>query len=119
MRLSDFRVKTDNYPLVSQTDELVIVHKYALAVRPIMYIGCHKQAVVPIKAGTTLTAAEAAAAWTTLTIPTGGLVRTELTDGSNPMHQVTKIQPTSGTIFVFIASPGEFDTYFKQFATTP
>lgn len=119
MHLSDFHVKFDNWPLVSQTDELIIVHKYPLSVKPVLYIGCHKSAVVPIKAALTLSAVETAAAWTTLTIPTGGFVRTDLTDGSNPMHQVTKIQPTSGTIFVCIASPGYFDAYFKQFATTP
>ena len=119
MRLSDFHVKFDNYPLVSQTDELIIVHKYPLSVRPILYIGCHKEAVVPLKAATTLTGVEGATAFTTLTIPTGGLVRAELTDGTNPLHTVTKVQPTSGTIFVCIASPGYFDAYFKQFATTP
>ena len=119
MRLSDFHVKFDNYPLVSQTDELIIVHKYPLSVRPILYIGCHKEAVVVLRAGTTLSNVESASPWATLTIPTGGLVRSELTDGTNPLHQIAKIQPTSGTIYVCIASPGYFDAYFKQFATTP
>jgi hypothetical protein len=119
MRLSDFHVKFDNYPLVSQTDELIIVHKYALSVRPILFIGAHKEAVVPIRANTTLSTVEGTTPWTTLTIPTGGLVRVELTDGTNPLHQVTKIQPTSGSIFICIASPSDFNAYFKQFATTP
>jgi hypothetical protein len=119
MHLSDFHVKFDNWPLVAQTDELIIVHRNQLAVAPVMYIGAHKAAVVPIRAAGDRSAVEVAAPWATLTIPTGGLVRTNLTDGSNPLHLVTKIQPTSGTIFVCIASPGEFDAYFKQFATTP
>jgi hypothetical protein len=119
MHLSDFHVKFDNWPLVSANDELIIVHRNQLAVQPVIFVGAHKAAVVPIKASTDRAAVEVAAAWTTLTIPTGGLVRANITDGSNPLHLVTKIQPTSGVIFVCIASPGEFDAYFKQFATTP
>lgn len=119
MRLSDFHVKFDNWPLVISDDELIIVHKYQLAVMPTLYIGAHQAAVVPLRAATNRAAVEVAAPWTTLTIPTGGLVRVDLTDGTNPLNMVSKIQPTSGRIYVSIVSPGEFDAYFKQFATTP
>jgi len=119
MHLSDFHVKFDNWPVVSPNDELIIVHAYPLGVKPVLYIGAHRGAVIPIRASSSRAGVESATPWTTLTIPTGGLVRSDLTDGSDPLLQVTKIQPTSGTIFVCIASPGQFDAYFKQFATTP
>jgi len=119
MHLTDFHVKFDNWPLVTANDELIIVHRNQLAIQPVVFIGAHKAAVVPIRAAADREAVEAASPWTTLTIPTGGIVRSNITDGTNPLHLVSKIQPTSGSIFIAICSPGEFDAYFKQFATDP
>lgn len=119
MHLSDFHIKNNNWPLVASTDELIIVHRNQLAVAPVVYIGAHKAAVVPVRSALDREAVEVAAPWTTLNIPAGGMVKIDLPGTGNPLHLVTKIQPTSGAIFVSIASPGEFDAYFKQFATDP
>jgi hypothetical protein len=119
MRLSDFHVYNDHWPLVTTDDELIVVHRNQLSVQPVMFIGAHSAAVVPIRAAANRSAVETATPWTTLTLQTGGFARVNLTDGTNPLDMVSKIQPTSGRIFVAIVSPIVFDAYFKQFATTP
>lgn len=119
MRLFDFHVKFDNWPLVATTDELIIVHRNQLAIQPVLYIAAHKAAVVPVRSAADREAVEVASPWTTLTLAAGTMQRIDLPGTGNPLHLVTKIQPTSGAIYVCITSPGEFDAYFKQFATNP
>ena len=117
-RSSDFHVKTDDYPLVSPNDELMIVHRDAMAISCTVFIGAHSDAVIEVRSDSNRelveTAAGPAVGGSALTIPAGGKTRIDLPGTGNPLHLVTKIQPTKGRIFVSIASFGEFDTYFKQ-----
>jgi len=116
MHGSDFHVKHDTWPLVSITDELIIVHRDALAVAPVIYIGAHKDSVVEVRSAADRAAVETASAWATLTIPAGGKTKIDLPGTGNVLHLVTKIIATKGAIFVSIASPVFFDAYFKQYS---
>jgi len=117
-RSSDFHVKTDDYPLVSKTDELMIMHRDAMAISATVFIGAHQDAEIEIRSDADRelveTASGPAVGVGTIKIPAGGKTRIDLPGTGNPLHLVTKIRPLSGSIFVSIASFGEFDTYFKQ-----
>jgi hypothetical protein len=114
-----FNVRTDAWPLVASTDELIIVHKYHIPVFPVLYIGAHKECQVEIRSARNRegveTATTPAVGGAALTIPAGGLVRFDLPGaGHDTLDQVSKLT-TNGQVYVFIASPGEFDAYFKQY----
>jgi hypothetical protein len=111
--MADFNVKTDAYPLVSITDELIIVHRNQVAVDAVVYVGSHQACEVEFRSAANRTAVESASPFTTLTLPSGGKARVDL-PGTNALDLVSKITPISGQIFVWIGSMGEFDTYFKQ-----
>jgi len=114
----DFHVRTDSYPLVSANDELMIVHRDAMGISATVFIGAHSDAVIEVRSDTNRETVEVAAGpavgGSALTIPAGGKTRIDLPGTGNPLHLVTKIQPTKGRIFVTIVSFGEFDAYFKQ-----
>lgn len=124
-RLSDFRMKTDSYPVVSSGqadttgkpggDELIIVHREPLAIQPVVFIGCHTAGAVEVYSAQNTTDLESAAAWTTLNLEAGHKTRINLPGTGSPFDQVTKIKPIGAArIFVAIASFGEFETYFRQ-----
>jgi hypothetical protein len=114
MHLSDFHVKNDDWPLVASTDELIIVHKNALSVEPIIFIGAPQEAVIQIRSATDRSLVEAAAPWATINLVAGGKTSVRLPGTGNPLHVVSKITLTRGAIFVSLGSFGEFDAYFKQ-----
>jgi len=114
MRLSDFRVKTDFWPLVSSNDELVIVHRDALAVIPVLYIGCHEDTTFTIRSARTSLAVETASPWNTTSMNGGEKKKIDLYDGVDVLNIVSKIILTRGSIFVGIASFNEFDAHFRQ-----
>lgn len=116
-----FSVRTDSWPMVSPNDELLIVHRNQVATNPVLYIGAHQQATVEVRSAANRELVETATApavgGSALTIPAGGLVKFDLGPGGGitALDVVSKIT-TTGQIFVFIASPGEFDAYFKQYS---
>ena len=113
MKVYDFHIKTDTWPLVSSNDELVIVHRYHLAIQPVVYIGAHKDCTVYVRTAKNRDLIESAAPWSTTTLPASGMIRLSLPGTADPLDVVSKIT-TDGAVFVCIASPGEFDAYFKQ-----
>jgi len=115
MHLSDFHVKTDAWPLVSPTDELVIVFRDAInaGFSPVAYVGAHDEVVVSVRTAGNREALETATP-TTTTIPAGGKTKIDLAGAGNPLNICSKITVTGGGIFVGIAAFGEFDAYFKQ-----
>lgn len=119
MALHDFHVKDDAYPKVGSTDELIIVHRDQIVPDSVLYIGAHSEAVVEIRSAPNRTDVETVAAHATLNIPSGGKVRDNLPgSGKTPLDAVTKITVIKGSIYIYIASFGEFDTYFKQVNVT-
>lgn len=124
MKLNDFHVFKNDVPVVSYGqndstgapggDNLIIVHRDALAINAVVFIGCHQAAVVEVRSAANLTALASAAAWTTLTLGAGHKTSINLPGTGNPLHLVTKITPTSGRIFVSIVSFGEFRSYLQQ-----
>jgi hypothetical protein len=124
MRLNDFHVFNNDWPLLSAGptdssgrntgDELIIVHRDQLAIDPVVFFGCHREATVEVRSALNMTDIETAAAWTTFTMQAGTKTRIDLPGTGNPLHQVTKITPTQGQIFVSIASLGEFAAHLKQ-----
>jgi len=118
MSQHSFSVKTQAWPLVSSTDELIIVHRNQLAIDAVLYIGAHKESVVEIRSATDREAAETATVpavgGSALTIPAGGMVKFDLPGaGAGALDLVSKIT-TDGQIYVHISSVGEFAAYFKQ-----
>jgi hypothetical protein len=111
--MADFHTKTDAYPLVSITDELIIVHRNQVVPSAVVYIGCHRDCTVEFRSAANRDAVEGASPFTTLNLPSGGKGRVDL-PGTAALDLVTKITPTKGQIYVWIGSMGEFDTYFKQ-----
>lgn len=114
MRLSDFRVKTDFWPLVSSNDELVIVHRDAIAVIPVLYIGCHEDTTFSIRSARNNQAVESATPWNTTSMNGGEKKKIDLFDSVDVLNIVSKITVAKGSIFVGISSFNEFDAYFKQ-----
>lgn len=114
-----FSIKTDDWPLVSSTDELMIVHRNQLAIPAVLYIGAHRTATVTIRTAADREAVETAVipavGGAALTIPAGGIVKFDLGPGGGvtALDLVSKIT-TTGQVFVHISSAGEFDAYFKQ-----
>lgn len=115
-----FNIKTDDWPLVSSTDELLIVHRNQLPISAVLYIGAHRPATVEIRSALNRedveTAVVPAVGGAALTIPAGGIVKFDLPGtggGIGPLHLVSKIT-TTGQVFVHISSAGEFDAYLKQ-----
>jgi hypothetical protein len=115
-----FHVKTDDWPLVSSDDELMIVHRNSLAINAVLYIGAHRECTVEIRSALNRedveTATVPAVGGSALPIPAGGVVKFDLPGsggGIGPLHLVSKIT-TTGQVFVHISSAGEFDAYFKQ-----
>jgi len=117
-RSSDFHVKSDDYPLVSLTDELIIVHRNQVVPGAVVFIGAHQDSEIEIRSDTNRETVEIAAGpavgGAALTIPAGGKGRIDLPGTGNPTHGVTKISLLKGSIFVSIVSFSEYDTYFKQ-----
>jgi hypothetical protein len=109
-----FHVKTDNYPLVSSDDTLVIMHKHQVAPNAVLWIGAHYEATVELRSAANREAVEIAVPFSTLSIPAGGKVKVDLTGTASTLDVVSTVIPTKGQISVTIASMGEFDTYFKQ-----
>lgn len=119
MASHDFHVRDDAYPKVGTTDELIIVHRDQIVPNAVLYIGSHSEATVEIRSAANRTDVETVAAHATLNIPSGGKARDDLPgSGKTVLDAVTKITVTKGSIFVYIASFGEFDTYFKQVNVT-
>jgi len=117
-----FHVKTDDWPVVSNTDQLMIVHRNQLAINAVLYIGAHKESVVEIRSATDRETVETATIPATggsaLTIPAGGMVKFDLPGGgTTPLDLVTKLSLLRGSVFVHISSSGEFDTHLKQVDT--
>lgn len=117
MRLSDFRLKTNVYPLVSSTDELIVVHREAFSLNAVVYVGCHEDATFTVQSAVDRTAVQTAIPWLTKTMSAGHRFRLDLPGDGDPTHQVSKITPSKGGIYVAIGSFGEFDAYFQQFTT--
>lgn len=118
MSQHSFGVKTQSWPLVSSTDELIIVHRNQLAVDAVLYIGAHKDCTVEIRSATDRSAVETAVlpavGGSALPIPAGGMIKFDLPgSGVGPLDFVSKIT-TDGQIYVHISSVGEFAAYFKQ-----
>jgi hypothetical protein len=111
--MADYFVKTDAYPLVSSNDELMVVHRNQVVPSAVIYVGAHQGATVEFRSAANRNAVESASPFTTLDIPTGGKARVDL-PGTAALDLVTKITPTKGQVYVWLASFGEFDTYFKQ-----
>ena len=118
MTQHSFRAKTHDWPLVSSTDELIIVHRNQLAIDAVLYIGAHNDCTVEIRSATDREAVESATVpavgVAALTLPAGGLRKFDLPGaGAGALDLVSKIT-TNGQIYVHISSVGEFDAYFKQ-----
>ena len=117
-----FRVKTDDWPLVASSDQLMIVHRNQLALNAVLYIGAHEESTVEIRSAADREAVEAAVvpavAGAALTIPAGGVTKFDLPGaGTTPLDVVTKISLLRGSVFVHISSAVEFDSYLKQVDT--
>lgn len=108
-----FNVTTDAQPLLSKTDEMMVVHRNQIVPDAVLYIGAHQDASVQIRTAADRSAVESATP-TTVNLPAGGTTRVDL-PGANKLDLVTKITPLTGQIFVWIASMGVFDTYLKQY----
>ena len=113
-----FSTKQDTYPLVSNDDELILVHKFAVNPSATIYIGAHTDAEVEIRSAGDREAVEIATgpavAGSAISIPAGGKARFDLPGTGNPLDVVTKISTLKGRIYVHITSFSEFDSYFKQ-----
>jgi len=118
-----FSTKSDTYPLVSNDDEVMVVHKHNLAVSATLYIGAHEDTIVEVRSAGNREAVEIASGpavgnpalgGTGIFIPSGGKARFDLPGTGNPLDLVTKISTLKGRAFVHITSFGEFDAYFKQ-----
>jgi len=124
MRLCDFHVFSDTWPLVSSGqndstgrpggDQLILVQREPISIDPVVFIGCHREATVEVRSAANTTAVETAAAWTTLNLPAGGKTRINLPGTGNFGDIVTKITPVTGQIYVTVVAFGEFNGYFKQ-----
>jgi hypothetical protein len=115
MRLSDFRVKTDFWPLVSSNDVLVIVFRDAVSstMNPVLYIGCHQDATFTIQSAGNNQAVQTASPWSTTSMTAGSKIKLDLDDG-NPLDVVSQINISKGSIFIGICAFDEFDAYFQQ-----
>ena len=111
--MQHFHVKTDAFPLLSTTDELLVVHRNQVVPSAVLYIGAHKDSTVEIRSAANSTAVEGVSPFTTVTIPSGGMTRVDL-PGTAVLDLVTKITPTKGQVYVWLASMGEFDAFLKQ-----
>jgi hypothetical protein len=109
--LASFFVHTDAHPRVSNTDELMIVHRNQIVPAATLYIGAHQAARFDLRTAADREAVEVASP-TPHVLPAGGKMKIELTD---PLLAVSKITPITGQIYVWIGSMGEFDTYLKQY----
>ncbi len=118
MKQFKFSTFQDTYPLVGNSDELMIVHRDSLAISATLYIGAHEDSVVEIRSAGNRESVEIATAPAVgvgvLTIPAGGRIRFDLPGTGNPLHLVTKLSALSGKVYVHITSFGVFDAYFKQ-----
>jgi hypothetical protein len=110
--LHSFYVHSDAHPRLSNTDELMIVHRNQLVPDATLYIGAHGTVSFEVRTAADREAVETATP-TAHTLPAGGKMRLDL-PGANKLDLVTKITPLTGQLYVWIASMGEFDTYLKQ-----
>lgn len=111
--LHSFNVQTDAHPRVSNTDELMIVHRNHLIPLTTVYVGAHQAAQIEVREATNRNSVEGASP-TLYTIPAGGKLTFQL-GTTSPLDLVAKITPLTGQVYVWIAAMGEFDTYLKQY----
>lgn len=113
-----FSTKQGTYPLVSNNDELILVHRNSLAVSATVYIAAHTDAEIEIRCAQNTEDVEVATGpavgGSAISIPAGGKTRFDLPATGNPLDLVAKISTLKGRIYVHITSFGEFDSFFKQ-----
>jgi len=109
--MHSFFVHSDAHPRVSNTDELMIVHRNQIVPEATLYIGAHQDTSVEIRTAENRVSVESATP-AIVNLPAGGKTRVLLSDA---LKLVTKITPISGQVYVCVMSMGEFDTYLKQY----
>ena len=124
MPMHHFSVRTKDQPLVASDDKVIVVHREALSIFPVMYIGAHEDSIVEVRSApndaglataTGPAVGDPSTGGTGLFLPAGGKRRFDLPGaGAGPLDLVTQINVLKGKVFIHISSFGLFDTHLKQ-----